>query len=292
MKFKVYVLVLCGLLTVTGCSEAKVTLSNNKGVNTQEIEKKDNVANETLNVDGIIEKEKISDEEQASVDTLYWMNGTYGILIERNNWDIKYLTGLAPEASDVSSEVKQMLNEWWGIENKEDLDEMIKWLLEEGQSKELLDDYNIMKLDMFTRDKVVEIVKGTEDEARILAIYDSYVAHGDNAIKAWDLSRAIQLIQSGYKCGYYEYNETIEKSLEVAKQLQGIYTSWDDMMESYLWGYQYWSGENIEDETTEAYMRKQVYDQLKEQEDSPYQLDWNMTLTVDYALENKVEVLR
>lgn len=42
-------------------------------------------------------------------------------------------------------------------------------------------------------------------------------------------------------------------------------------MESYFVGYEYWAGEDSSE-------RREVYEELKAAADSPYSIDWNLTL--------------
>ena len=231
------------------------------------------------------------EKEQASVDTLYWMNGTYGVLLSRNGQDMKYFGGIKPGDKLTEASVKQALIDSWDIASREDADETIKWLLDEGHNADLLKDYEKMQLSECTRE---EIKAAAEEEELmfVLGMYDAVSKYGDNAILAWDLARAMQVTTWSYKAGYYSYDEAVNKNIEIAKRLQATYDSWDDMMASYLYGYQYWSEEDAEDPSSETYIRGQVYEKLKQDQESPYQLDFKMPLDIEYALENKVEELR
>ena len=98
-----------------------------------------------------------------------------------------------------------------------------------------------------------------------------YTEHGADAIAAWDYSRAMYLLSAYYHAGYYTEQEALDKSLEVAQTIQSMYESWDDFMDSYLWGYDYWA----EEESTE---RREIYNKLKAQSDSPFRFDFKMNL--------------
>ena len=58
---------------------------------------------------------------------------------------------------------------------------------------------------------------------------------------------------------------------ESAQIMQPLFTSWDELMDSYLCGYEYWSEESSEE-------RRAVYEDLKGREDSPYKIDYNLVL--------------
>ncbi len=74
-----------------------------------------------------------------------------------------------------------------------------------------------------------------------------------------------------YLAGYYTEEEALDKSLEIAQTLQPLFTSWDDLIASYMRGYEYWAEESSAD-------RQAVYEDLKTRSDNPYTVDYNTTL--------------
>ena len=61
------------------------------------------------------------------------------------------------------------------------------------------------------------------------------------AVSYTHLSRALMLLGQCYVGGYYTYEEAMDKSLELGKELQSMFTSWEDFMQSYMYGFVYWS---------------------------------------------------
>lgn len=59
--------------------------------------------------------------------------------------------------------------------------------------------------------------------------------------------------------------------MEIARELQGKFSSWDELTESYMRGYEYWSEESAD-------ARRGTYEELKGRSDSPYNVAWNTTL--------------
>ena len=59
--------------------------------------------------------------------------------------------------------------------------------------------------------------------------------------------------------------------MKIAKKAQKEFSSWDEFYESYFAGYEYWAGESSDE-------RRAVYEEIKEAENSPFLLDWNLTL--------------
>lgn len=94
---------------------------------------------------------------------------------------------------------------------------------------------------------------------------------GEDDVAGWDYCRAMSLLGYYYLAGYYTEEEALDKSLEVAKTIQNTFDCWDSLMDSYFAGYEYWS----EDYSGE---RREIYEEIKAEADSPFNLDWGMTL--------------
>ena len=110
------------------------------------------------------------------------------------------------------------------------------------------------------------------DSAQYYAdMYAIYEQNGATAIDGWDYCRAMNLLSFYYLAGYYTEQEALDKSLEIAQTMQPLFDSWDDLMESYMNGYEYWAEESADE-------RRAVYDDLKTRDDSPYTVDFKMSL--------------
>lgn len=57
------------------------------------------------------------------------------------------------------------------------------------------------------------------------------------------------------------------------------------MMESYLYGFQYWNGDSSEDSFNETIMRNNIYERLKGRENGPYQYDFKEELQQSWRVE-------
>ena len=63
--------------------------------------------------------------------------------------------------------------------------------------------------------------------------------------------------------------------MDVAEIIQSSFDSWDDYMESYFIGYEYWADESSAE-------RRELYEQIKSAGDSPFSVDFNTTLEKDW----------
>lgn len=180
-----------------------------------------------------------------------------------------------------------ILKKDWGITDEKSLFYQKENLLTGGQNQEalrLLTEYGIEK-HAERKSVVKKIIEDGLDETemiRILAIYDAKAAFGDNAIRAWDLSRVPTIMGMGYAAGYCTYIEALNASLEAAVLAQQSFDSWKEFNQSYLYGYSFWSEESLETPGSSAYERQQTVETLESEENGPFSVDWNLTLEKEW----------
>lgn len=222
------------------------------------------------------------EENSASVaevsDTLRWFNASNSMLIYVNGWDYQLYGGLEP--NETGQEVaKQILDNSWGVTDKASADETLDWLLSEGHRTEFAEE-----MEFLAECGVAEEEKGerasflyenfeiSEEEAQTFADwYNEYEENGEDAVSGWDYNRALSQLANFYLAGYYTLEEALDASLDVAKMIQGSFDSWDDYMESYFTGYEYWSEESSEE-------RRGSYEELQNAADNPFSVDFKTTL--------------
>lgn len=228
---------------------------------------------------------KFIEESYLSVSvskTILWFNGTYAILSSLNGRNLKLVGGYSKHATNIVQDIREMLEKWWGITNRQEAEDMITALTgEKGyHNRSLLNEYYNQDLDEYTRAELEEKIAtmSAEDKAHYLVMYDAVNKYGDNAILSWDLTRSMNLLGWYYLAGYYSYAEAMNQSLEIAKRLQHTYNSWEELAEGYLNGYLYWRGDDPNDKTSATYKIRAVYNRLKKKRNSPYKLPWNLEL--------------
>lgn len=91
---------------------------------------------------------------------------------------------------------------------------------------------------------------------------------------AWDFVRMIWIASCGYLADYLSYDEAIHSCTSAGRALQRLYNSFDEMFDDYMQGYIRWSGDDPEDEESEAWKRMEIYKWLKSLPRSPYCLNW------------------
>ena len=213
-----------------------------------------------------------------NTETIQWFNNTCAVLTAVNNWDYTMFGG-APANDTSKGVIEVVLSEWWNVTDHESAEETMDWLLGEGQRVSFAEDMDFLAeiglADAAEEDRVDIILENfdvDEEEARSYADWFAfYEQYGPDAAAGWDYSRAMSLLGYYYFAGYYTEEEALDKSLETAKVIQGTFDSWDSFMESYFVGYEYWAEESSDD-------RREIYEEIKTASDSPFSLDWGMTL--------------
>lgn len=211
-------------------------------------------------------------------DTVRWFNASYAVLTAVNGWDYNRFAGLPANDSTAALE-QQSLEEWWGVTDRTSADETLDWILSEGHRTGFAEDGKFLADqglgDVAEADRqgwILENFDVTEEEAQsYLSTFAMYEEFGENAIAGWDYCRAMNLLSFYYLAGYYTETEALDKSLEIAQTMQPLFSSWDDLIASYMRGYEYWAEESSEE-------RQAIYEDLKTRDDNPYAVDYNLTL--------------
>lgn len=230
----------------------------------------------------MIVEDTLPEEENSTTaertDTVRWFNASYAILTEVNGWDYNQFAGL-PANKNSALINQELLKEWWDTTDRASADETLEWILAEGHRAEFIENMKYMEenglgqVPLEERGAFLEenFEVTSEDIEFIKNSYAMYEEYGEDAILGWDYCRAMNLLGFFYLAEYYTQEEALDKSLEIAKIIQPLFSSWDDLIDSYLRGYEYWSQESSEE-------RRAIYEDLKEREDSPYKIDYHLAL--------------
>lgn len=112
----------------------------------------------------------------------------------------------------------------------------------------------------------------------VLALQISAHNSDDKAEKAWDYSRAMQLLWMFDEVDCLEPEEALELQLELAREIQPQFSSWDDFYDNYLKSYADWAGGD-----TRKYCRRSgMVETIKAKAEFAYGYGWNITLEKDW----------
>lgn len=214
---------------------------------------------------------KQSDSAPNTSKSLLWANGTCAILTKLREEDPTIFGG--SEKNNESKEIcLETLEHWWGITSTAELDDMIRRLIDGMHNPLFISDFHNGSHYKIAR-------KSLDESAAHTSLYiNTYEKFGNNAIYAWDLSRAVSLCGLGYVAGYYSYDTATSKAIEISKKIQKTFESWDTFFESYMCGYAYWSDVEILDKESEYNTRLAIIENYKKDHSSFYYLDWNLNL--------------
>lgn len=228
-------------------------------------------------------------ESRTYPDTVRWFTATYAVWSVRNGADLYTPGGGTPDEAFYALVIKSVMERDWGIRDRQSAQSMISWLEKEGHNQALLKYYEEHDLGQYGTDIDLnaswdsgqgEISDG--EAARQMAAYMGYRTYGAYAASGWDYSRALMLLGQCYVAGYYTYEEAMDKSLELGKKLQSMFPSWEDFMQSYMYGFVYWSRSDSTEPQSEFQYRVSIYHYLDSLEDGPFKMDWNMELKKEW----------
>lgn len=235
----------------------------------------------------VASEERLNQENAAESlsETILWFNATYAPLTYSNKCDWKLVGGMKPSEYNMEFN-RQILSRDWEIEDADSAIETIENLKKNGhrakcrECMEKLEELGILdeeNEEIFTQ---VLLDSGIEENLwRYVIAYEIHRSGLDaDYIAAWDLCRVNQLYADFYICGYMTYEDAMDASLENSVILQQIYSSWSDMVNAYLLGYQFWRSDPVMTDDSPTLKRYQCCLDLLEMEDGPYTLDWNMKL--------------
>ena len=194
-----------------------------------------------------------------------WFYASYAVIANVNEWNAEYFEDAY---GMYMSEAQSRLKKAWGVTDPASahamVDELINGLhrVSYQETMELCQQYGYMDLSQ------KELAAKLRGDSVLYDMIMAYKTNGPGAIDAWDYCRAMQVLRECQLAEYYSKPDTLDKMLEVATIMQNRFSSWDEMMESYLRGYEYWMGD------ASAYKeRKDLYESLKAHT-SFYQVDW------------------
>ena len=217
-------------------------------------------------------------EEVSGSSTVMWFNAVSAVPACRLGLDYRKFGGFTLTKHDRDL-LRELLEETWEVTDKESAEEAVEWLLSEGNQKEFAETMELFGETLEGIQDVAPDERGAwiydnyevdEEHAHLWASwYNLYEDQGETAIAAWDYSRAMSFLGFFYIAGYYTQEEALDESLEIAEKIQGAWDSWDAFMVSYFVGSE-WSSEESSSDLQE------IYNELKEEEDSLFGLEWNL----------------
>lgn len=165
-------------------------------------------------------------------------------------------------ASKESMEEAARVFEWgWGEFTRENAMEMAEFCLNDGHNVKYREFLSADTSSPEFCEKYTAFQRGLFTEMK-----QAYPRQG---MLAWDLVRVFSVVGGAYMGGCMDYEEAAKISLEACRRLQKNFSSWDDMVGSYTYGYWFWRGKKSKD-------RMHYYKSLKRT--WIYEIPWNTEL--------------
>ncbi len=267
-----FVVLLLFCVILSSC--VRVTYVPKEPSSTTETQENESDANTTPTEESIDEQtKKQHDETRPLTPVQGWALGTTALLTERNRNRHDLLGSL--EMTDANVKIaRQSLARWWGITSREDLLDSLKWLDEEGHRKE----FAYLGEMVIKAEHFEELLAQAPNERvyyALLVVKKYY--NEENKTKrliSWDFSRYIWLCRFSYLSGYIPEEEAWEKIMPIARKLQNIFDSWEDLGQDYLTGREYWTNN-----PDEAARFQTIYQKLRNDPESPWnRYPWDINL--------------
>jgi len=116
---------------------------------------------------------------------------------------------------------------------------------------------------------------GTSLQSRLL---DAWRRRGANALLGWDLGRLACNAQYCFLAGYLSREELTALGTAAYELAQKHCLGWEDLMESYLLGFQFWCGEDENVPGSQSARRREVYEKLRKERPSIYEaVPWTLS---------------
>jgi hypothetical protein len=171
-----------------------------------------------------------------------WALATCALLTESNGGRHDLLGGFEPTSQNAAA-VQQLLSQWWGIENRDQLLETLAWI-EAGGHRRSFDEIAAYVTGA-APDQMQQLMDSVSGDPELQNQVDVAVEQGGQlagiSISGWDYSRYIWLCGQGYVAGYLTEAEAWSMIMPAARALQSTFDSWQDLSSNYLVGRRFWS---------------------------------------------------
>lgn len=206
-----------------------------------------------------------------------WGLAACALLTARNGEKHDTLGGMTLTPKTVKY-CKTILNDWWGVQTREELLSTLNDLDESGHRAGFI---NLGQQVSMLSEKaysswVQQLVKNPEALNSVKIARKYYPLLGARkSLVAWDYARYISLCRWGYVAGLLSEQEAWQKIMPAAQRIQDAYDSWQELGENYIIGIAFWSDDQAERERCDY-----ALSQLLTDEASPWTtLPWKLTLT-------------
>lgn len=229
--------------------------------------------------------------------TLQWMNTAGSILLARNGGNFRYMAGEFDPGweRDVTAveDTRKFLWKFWEIQSHESAREEMLDLVHSGTRRRYA--WEMQQLERmyagYSEEQLIEAAKkenpSADEDSFLPKMLMAWRRYGENALLGWDVGRCAYISQKCYLAGYLSMEELLDITVEAGRKAQAVYRNWEEMMESYLLGGQYWKREDAGNPDTMTAQRWELYERIWKGE-KPYSFIPYVSIAFDTPLSKEV----
>ncbi len=178
----------------------------------------------------------------------------------------------------------------WGIKSREDVLRMLKSTQTKSHTHTFWEiGKYLAKASESERDAYLAKYKDNPSSInRIEIAAVNYPQLKEKGLLAWDLARSIALCRRAYTAGYLEREEAWLLIMPIARRIQSVFDSWEDLGTNYLLGRRFWSKEYAD--MGNPILMKQFKELLNDEESVWHKTPWDLDLKQTAKPEATVDV--
>ena len=164
--------------------------------------------------------------------------------------------------------IRNMLRDYWEIETHDQAMEEMQSLLDTGMRSAYGAEMQRLEIRYagFSEEQLIQVARErnpkADEDSFLPKMMMAYRKYGEDALLGWDMGRAAFIVQCCYFVGYVSMEEVLEIGVEAGKKAQAVFQNWEEMMESYLLGGQYWQRDDKNDPKSMTAERWKLYIKL------------------------------
>lgn len=226
--------------------------------------------------------------------TLRWMNAAGSILIAANRRTNFYrMAGFRYNDEPDRKAIQAMLWEYWEIQGHEAAIKEMRGLIDMGMRIRYRQEMEVLsrRYQNMTEVQLIEEARkanpNADEDSYLPKMLMAWRRYGENALLGWDVGRCAYVTQCCYLAGYINMQEMLDLCVDAGTKAQAFFQNWEEMMESYLLGGQFWKHEDQSNPNSMTAERWKLYEQLW-QGRKPFQSSPYLAVPFDQPLSKEV----
>lgn len=241
-------------------------------------------------------REKRVDKGNPLSPTLRWMNTAGSILLAANpSVDFHQMGGYGhyTQSESMRQSLQTTLWEYWGIQGRAAAVEEMRALVTRGMRAQYKQEMERLSrlYGSYSEEQLIEearrINPNADEDSYLPKMLLAWRRYGENALLGWDVGRCALISQWCYLVGYMDMQTMLDICVDAGKKAQAVFQNWEEMMESYLLGVQYWQHEDKHTPGSMTAERWAIYETLWMGK-KPYRMSPYVSLPFELPLSKEI----